>query len=722
MAKPRLLAAACLFLAGISYSQAPQASSEGLLASGAAWKIDMPAAWNGTLLVFSHGYGGGPDAPFRTASDDATRDRLLRLGYALAASSFAQAGWGIESALKDNVALLAEFEQRYKKPQRTIAWGTSMGGLATLGLIQNSPDKFSGGLSLCGSVGGVVGMLNLSLDGAFVEKTLLAPGSDIPLVRQSDENAANRQLKGALDEAAKTPQGLARIALAAAVAQVPLWGRSQAEAATGDYAAEARHQAAQFPGAVLAPRTPLEQRAGGNLSWNTGIDYRKQLAVSARMPAVEALYRAAGLSLEADLNILAAAPRIAADYGAVAYMKSNVVPSGHLERPFLTIASPGDDLTTWAHESALLEAVRGAGAEALLRQTVVHRAGHCVFSPDEIAAALQVLDERIQSNSWPSTSAEAMNRRAQSLGTQSPTFVDAAPPPFPRPCTSAKPRCDGEVIPFGSALDAKAQINASRELAKSLGAPGNPQWQAKGDQRRTYRLPGAPNELPFRVYVPTTWDGKSALPLVLMLHGAGANESTYLDSHDKQLLHLAEQHGYVLVSPLGLNPLGAYGTPLRLPAVFGQPDIAAQQRASVDPDKERTLELSEKDVISVLELVLNEYPIDRSAMFLAGHSMGSGGVWYIGAKYPNYWAAIAPMSGPFVDEANYPWGNIRSKAIFMTEGTGATPSLAGSRLMRDWMKAHGFRLDYLEVNADHGGMVPLVLPAVFDFFDRQRRH
>jgi len=78
------------------------------------------------------------------------------------------------------------------------------------------------------------------------------------------------------------------------------------------------------------------------------------------------------------------------------------------------------------------------------------------------------------------------------------------------------------------------------------------------------------------------------------------------------------------------------------------------------------------------------------------------------------------MSGPFVDEANYPWEHIRQLPIFTTEGTGATPSLAGSHLMRDWMKVRGFQLEYLEVDANHPGMVPLVLPAVFDFFDRHR--
>jgi predicted peptidase len=276
------------------------------------------------------------------------------------------------------------------------------------------------------------------------------------------------------------------------------------------------------------------------------------------------------------------------------------------------------------------------------------------------------------------------------------------------------------LIPFGTALDPLVQVRESQQFAKTVATPGGPQWQAKGDQRRTYRFPGTDAEIPYRLYVPTTWDGKSKLPLVMMLHGGGSSESQYLDQNNRQLLKLAEQRGYLLVSPLGYSPAGAYGTCLRLPAVFGQPEEAAKMRASLTPERERTLELSEKDVINVLEMVLNEYPVDRASMFLTGHSMGSGGTWYLGAKYPDYWAALAPMSGPFVEEANYPWDRIRKMPIFMTEGTGATPSLAGSRQMRDWMKARDFKIEYKEVEANHPGMVPLVLPAVFDFFDRHR--
>lgn len=277
-----------------------------------------------------------------------------------------------------------------------------------------------------------------------------------------------------------------------------------------------------------------------------------------------------------------------------------------------------------------------------------------------------------------------------------------------------------EPILFGSALEADQQILESQQLAKNVLSGSNPQRRAKGDQHRTYDFPAAKKEMPYRLYVPTTWDGQSRLPLIMMLHGAGSDENRYMDMNDKQMIRLAEHHGYVVVSPLGYSPLGAYGTPLRLPAVFGQPEAAAKQRAGVTPEAERILELSEKDVINVLQIVLNEYPITRSSVFLAGHSMGSGGTWYLGAKYAKYWRAIAPMSGPFVDQANYPWDHLRSIPIMMSEGTLALPSVQGSRAMRDWMFQQNFTFEYYEVKADHGGMVPLVLPAVFDFFERYR--
>ena len=245
-----------------------------------------------------------------------------------------------------------------------------------------------------------------------------------------------------------------------------------------------------------------------------------------------------------------------------------------------------------------------------------------------------------------------------------------------------------------------------------------PPARATGNQHRDYVFSPTGQRMPYRVYVPNTWDGKASLPILLMLHGAGANENTYMDQANGLLMKLAEQHGFIVVSPIGFTPLGAYGNPLRLPAVFGQTTAAASQRAAVTAVRQRELDLSELEVITALEVVTEEYGADRTRTFLAGHSMGSGGAWHLAARYPERWRAVAPMSGPFVDAATYPFDRIKRLPIFMTEGTGATPSLEGSRALASYLREGGFAFDYLEVDGDHGGMVPMVWPRIFEFFAR----
>jgi predicted peptidase len=245
--------------------------------------------------------------------------------------------------------------------------------------------------------------------------------------------------------------------------------------------------------------------------------------------------------------------------------------------------------------------------------------------------------------------------------------------------------------------------------------------RATGDQQRQHVFSPTGQQLPYRIYVPKSWDGKSALPIVLFLHGAGANERTYLDQADGIVRTLAEKHGYIVVSPLGFTPMGAFGNPLRLPAVFGQSETAAAQRAAVTPARRRELALSELEVITVLEIVTEEYGADRSRTFLAGHSMGSGGAWHLAARYPERWRAVAPMSGPFIDSQTYPFDLIREMPILMTEGTQAEPSLAGSRALAQFLREGKFKFEYVEVDGNHGSMVPMVWPRVFEFFDAANR-
>lgn len=276
----------------------------------------------------------------------------------------------------------------------------------------------------------------------------------------------------------------------------------------------------------------------------------------------------------------------------------------------------------------------------------------------------------------------------------------------------------GEPIIFGTEIDAAAQIRASRDLAATAELKDIDTLRIPGDRHLAYYFPEAGEYLGFRVCTPAGWNGKDPLPLVMFLHGGWNDESSYLDENDRLLVRLAAKHGYLLVSPSGGD--AAYGNNLVLPAEFGRDEDARRILANPGPERAAAQLVSEKDIINVLEIVLRRFPVDRSRMFLTGHSMGGGGTWYIGGKYSDYWRALAPMSGPFVLEHGYPWENLRHKPVLITEGILADASRDSSRELRDWMRKEGFDIEYKEVYADHPGMVPLTLEDVFCFFDRQQ--
>jgi len=135
----------------------------GTLPDGATYLIEVPRNWNGTLFLYSHGYvvPGKPNLAF-DAGDPLTRFFLLTNGFALAGSSYAHAGWAIQEALLDQIAVLDIFKSSVGEPKRTIAWGHSLGGIITAGLIQRNADRFDAALPMCGVLsGGVATWLSL---------------------------------------------------------------------------------------------------------------------------------------------------------------------------------------------------------------------------------------------------------------------------------------------------------------------------------------------------------------------------------------------------------------------------------------------------------------------------------------------------------------------------------------------------------------------------------
>ncbi|MDO8799739.1 DUF6351 family protein [Phenylobacterium sp.] len=383
MRKGLIPAAALAALLASSALAAPRHET-GTLAGGATYVIDVPDAWNGALLLYSHGYARGPANPAHNAPSEAVKPLLLAKGYALAGSSFARPGWALEEAVPGQLATLDAFSATIGTPKRTLAWGSSMGALATVALIERHPGRFDGGLPLCGSVGGAIPMMNSAFDAAFAFKTLLAP--DLKIVGGVDDRAVAERAAAVVAEARQTPQGRARLQLVAALAQLP--------GATLD------DQLKSFVMGVFFPRADQERRAGGVFSWNTGVDYRRQVKATGKGGAIAAAYAQAGLAIDKDVAALNAAPRQGADPQAVAYLTANYVPTGALTRPVLTLHTTHDPLTSSANEGTYGAKVAARGKGKLLRQVFVTRTGHCNFQPDELLAAVQVLDGRVTKGAW----------------------------------------------------------------------------------------------------------------------------------------------------------------------------------------------------------------------------------------------------------------------------------------------------------------------------------
>jgi hypothetical protein len=440
-----LLLAVALGAVPGAHAQAAVTTSTGILADGATWQIRVPADWNGTLLLYSHGYRApGSPNPAQDVSDPVTGGWLLDHGFALAGSSYASTGWAIKDALADQAAVLDAFEATVGHPRQTIAWGDSLGGMVTAGLVQRIPERLDGALAACGVVAGAVATWNQALDAAFAFKVLLAPDSALQLVHITDPAGNLALATKTLAAAQATVAGRARIALVAALNNTPGWANPTGpEPAPHDYTSQQLSQYANLNGTFAFPfafRAELEARAGGNPSWNLGVDYARQLERSVDRDEVEALYGQAGLSLAEDLRALDRAPRIAPDLDAVGFAIRNVVFNGRLGGvPVLTMHTTGDPLVVAQQERAYAQAVRAAGNTGLLRQAFVHRAGHCSFTPAERIGALQALLQRVDTGSWgDATTPEQLNAAAEALrpALQVPTpsaFLAYTPGQYLRP-------------------------------------------------------------------------------------------------------------------------------------------------------------------------------------------------------------------------------------------------------------------------------------------------
>ena len=218
-----------------------------------------------------------------------------------------------------------------------------------------------------------------------------------------------------------------------------------------------------------------------------------------------------------------------------------------------------------------------------------------------------------------------------------------------------------------------------------------------GDFKRHYYLEPAKEIMPYRLYVPKNYDGSRAFPLIVALHGLGGTEDSMFGP-SYGMVPLAEQHGYILVAPLGYRIDGFYG---------GIPGTGPASRPA---------QLSEQDVMEVLRLVRREYKIDDHRIYLMGHSMGGIGTWALGAKYADIWAALGPISGtgnPATVE------KMRAIPEVVVHGDADTVvPIAGAQAMVAAMNKFGTEVKFIVVpGGSHVSVPGPNMPAIFDFFD-----
>lgn len=139
----------------------------------------------------------------------------------------------------------------------------------------------------------------------------------------------------------------------------------------------------------------------------------------------------------------------------------------------------------------------------------------------------------------------------------------------------------------------------------------------------------AGTERRFLLYLPKHFQPQKAIPVVLNLHGGGATPENFNEMTGMQTF--AEQRGFVLVTPAGINTVWNAGSCC---------DTAAAQNQNVDD-------------IGFLSTILDQiealFIVDKRRIFALGFSNGAMMAHRVGCELSHRITGIAPISGGLQD-------------------------------------------------------------------------
>jgi poly(3-hydroxybutyrate) depolymerase len=221
---------------------------------------------------------------------------------------------------------------------------------------------------------------------------------------------------------------------------------------------------------------------------------------------------------------------------------------------------------------------------------------------------------------------------------------------------------------------------------------------AAGPQVLTFYSEFDNSDQPYALYLPKNFSPAAKYPLVVALHGAGANHRTSLARVFGASVRGGEfpalpEVNYIVAAPLARGSLGYLG-------------------------------VAERDVYDMLADVKRRFPVDEDRVYLTGESMGGSGTFWLGLTRPDVWAAIAPVCGgaPAGTEELAP--NALNLPVKLTHGDrDQTVPVEIARRWREHFTQAGVKLDYKEYPGfDHNVWdVTYKDGAVFEWFSQHRR-
>jgi predicted peptidase len=256
---------------------------------------------------------------------------------------------------------------------------------------------------------------------------------------------------------------------------------------------------------------------------------------------------------------------------------------------------------------------------------------------------------------------------------------------------------------------------AAQPPAPPQPSPTAPLYHATGEQFRIYNFPGTGESIPYRLFVPSRWSPASSLPMLVTLRAGNTVDGPY--RADNNLVRVANQHGYIVVTPMGYRGLSQpyYGSRYQI----ARPGAAAPAAGWTALEDER----AEQDVLYVMDLVAKEYNVDTSRVYLHGQNPSGSGALYLAQKYPERFAAVVVSSAPIVYDA-YPFDRIKGKlALLVIHGSDDNVNpIAASQKMAEAAKAAGVETAYATVpGGTHLEAYLTYASQIFDFLDAHKK-